>query len=158
MRKLSPKKKINSNSKIKNSTSVKKDGITFKSKLELFTYENLIKNNILNFEYEKRKFVLQENFEFQNDSFEVNKKTKDIDLLSNKIRPITYLPDFSCINDNKEGWVIEVKGFNSDVFPLKWKLFKNHLRKNSYNVTLYKPNNQKNVLKIIELIKQKYYK
>ena len=37
------------------------------------------------------------------------------------IRSITYLPDFTNL---KDGWIIEVKGLKSDVFNLKWKLFK----------------------------------
>lgn len=36
-------------------------------------------------------------------------------------------------------------------------MFKDYLVRNNYNVDLYKPNNQQNVIKCIELIKSKYY-
>ena len=68
-----------------------------------------------------------------------------------KVRAITYTPDF--IDPNGK-WIIEVKGFANDVFPLKWKLFKNYLNQNSVPVpTLYLPKNQTQVKKTIELIK-----
>jgi len=36
-------------------------------------------------------------------------------------------------------------------------MFKKYLLDNEYKVTLYKPNNQGNVLKTIDMIKAKYY-
>ena len=38
-----------------------------------------------------------------------------------KVRAMTYTPDFV---DPNNKWIIEVKGYANDVFPLKWKLFK----------------------------------
>lgn len=153
--------------KIKNATSLEYKGMTFKSKLELFTYNKLLEAGINDFKYEQEKFTLMEPFEFNNDSVEMyertvkgyegNGKMKLYGPVTNNIRGITYLPDFTCIRDDKTGYVIEVKGYNNDVFPLKWKYFKEHLIKNGYNLTLYKPNNQGNVLKTIEMIKEKYY-
>lgn len=140
--------------KIKNATALEYKGIKFKSKLELYTYTKLLENNINNFKYEEKKFTLLEGFEFNNSSIEVRKDKEYADHTRN-IRPITYLPDFTCIDEEtKTGWIIECKGFNNDAFPLKWKWFKAHLVENGYNVTLFKPNNQQNVLKTIEYIKQ----
>lgn len=144
------------NKKIKNAKVLEIDGKRFKSKLELFTYNKLKENNILNFKYEEDKYVLLEGFEFNNSSIEVKKDKSFVESTKN-IRPITYTPDFTCVDENKNGWIIECKGFNNDVFPLKWKWFKDYLTKNNYNVTLYKPNNQQNVIETIELIKEKYY-
>lgn len=156
--------KRNKKSKIKNATSLVSNGLTFKSKLELFTYNKLVEANIADFKYEELKFVLLESFEFNAPSIEAFEKTSKEDgktryfeEVTQAIRPITYLPDFTCVDENKQGWIIECKGYPNDAFPLKWKWFKEHLVKNGYNVTLYKPNNQQNVLKTIELIKQKYY-
>jgi hypothetical protein len=142
--------------KIKNAVSLVANGLTFKSKLELFTYNKLIEAGIIDFKYEEKKFVLLEAFEFTNESYEL-KKDKSLVNASKNIRSITYLPDFTNIDDFNNGWVLECKGYPNDAFPLKWKWFKDHLVKNNYNVTLYKPNNQANVLKTIELIKNKYY-
>lgn len=148
------KSKKTINKKVRNAESKEVNGIKFRSKLEAFTYNKLLEAGISNFTYEKDKFVLQTGFESTNISYEVN-SNKQFDILDFKIRPITYTPDFCCINDKKEGWIIEVKGFANDAFPIKWKMFKKYLVDNGYNVILYKPNNQGNVLKCIELIKNK---
>lgn len=108
---LKPKK---NSGKIKNATSLEVNGIKFKSKLELFTYNKLLENNIKDFKYEEYKFTLLNPFEFRNSSYEV-RKDKTFDTVTNNIRAITYLPDFTCINDEtKEGWIIEVKGYSND--------------------------------------------
>ncbi len=148
--------KIASKGKIKNATKLEYNGLTFKSKLELFTYKALIEAGIVDFKYEEYKFVLVEPFESLTDSYEV-KKDKSYDLSTKSIRAMTYLPDFTRLNDKGEGWIIECKGFPNESFTLKWKLFKLHLLENGYDVTVYKPNNQMNVNKTIELIKEKYY-
>ncbi len=57
----------------------------------------------------------------------------------------------------KTGWILEDKGYSNDSFPMKWKMFKHLLTEEGFNVSLYLPNNQGNVLKAIEDIKSKYY-
>ncbi len=148
-------KKIN-NGKIKNATALEANGLKFKSKLELFTYNKLVESGIKDFKYEEVKFQLMEPFTYNNDSIEA-KKDKSFEATTSNIRGITYLPDFTCITENKKGWIIEVKGYANDGFANKWKEFKSHLVSNGYDVTLYKPNNQQNVIKTINLIKEKYY-
>lgn len=158
-KKLNPTK----NKKVRNAVALEWEGKSFKSKLELYTYQKLLENGINNFKYEEDKFTLLEGFEFNNDSVEVYNRKIDgnemklYDNTTNIIRPITYLPDYTCINEDKTGWIIECKGYPNEAFPLKWKMFKDHLVKNGYNVTLYKPSNQQTVLKTIELIKTRYY-
>lgn len=150
--------------KIRNATpTTSRDGVKFRSKLELYTYNKLKEANIKDFLYEEEKFVLMEGFTFENDSVEDFEskvggvKTKFFDNVVPNIRSITYLPDFTNINHKtKTGWIIECKGYSNDAFPLKWKMFKRWLTDRGYKVDLYKPNNQKNVLKCIELIKEKY--
>ncbi len=142
--------------KIKNATSLESNGLIFKSKLELFTYNELVKAGINDFKYEEEKFTLLESFVFPFDSYEA-KKDKSFDTVSPNIRPITYLPDFTRLDDLGRGWILECKGYPNEAFPLKWKWFKQHLVENDYEVTLYKPNNQQNVLKTIDSIKNKYY-
>lgn len=153
--------------KIKNATRLEVDGIKFRSKLEAFCYSKLKENGIDNFEYEKIKFVLQEPFIFSGTSIESYEKKeretgikiRGFDEAKNSIREITYLPDFVCVDaELKTGWIIECKGYSNDAFPLKWKMFKRFLNEEGFNVSLYLPNNQGNVLKTIQSIKDKYYR
>ena len=134
--------------KIRNATKCTYKGIKFRSKLELFTYKQLeqagIKSN-----YETKRFTLMDGFHFKAESIEPRPKGYIINTM--KGRAIKYSPDFIVPNGK---WIIEVKGFANDVFPLKWKLFKNYLNQNSVPVpTLYLPKNQTQVKKTIELIK-----
>lgn len=153
MKVLKPKR---NKGKIKNATSLEVNGLKFKSKLELFTYNKLVDAGFEDFKYEEVKFQLMEPFTYNNNSTELH-KDKTYDVKTNNIRGITYLPDFTCIREDKTGWIIEAKGFSNDSFPLKWKWFKEYLVKNGYNLELFLPNNQQNVLTTINLIKQKYY-
>jgi hypothetical protein len=141
-------KKKPTNKKIRNAISSVYKGIKFRSKLELFTYQQLEQAGIKSL-YEKKKFVLMEGFRFPNRTVEPHKTKGYIDMTV-KIRDITYTPDFVDPNDK---WIIEVKGFANDVFPLKWKLFKNHLMENSLGYVLFLPKNRKQVLETIQLIK-----
>ena len=102
-----------SKGKIKNATEIEQDGLKFKSKLELFTYNKLKEAGITDFKYEEYKFVLIDSFECPFDSYEV-KKDKTFDTVTPKIRSMTYLPDFTRLNENNEGWILEVKGYNND--------------------------------------------
>tara|TARA_R110002051_G_scaffold269943_1_gene330232 strand:- start:5303 stop:5761 length:459 start_codon:yes stop_codon:yes gene_type:complete len=147
------RRKIKANKKVRNATSKVYKGIKFRSKLELFTYKKLEEAGIKSL-YEERKFVLMEGFRFEQDSIEPsNKRATKGEYINNsdKVRDITYTPDFV---DPNGKWIIEVKGFANDVFPLKWKLFKNYLQKLGDPPVLYLPKNQKQVLETIELINQ----
>ena len=137
-----------SNKKVRNAISKVYRGIKFRSKLELFTYKELQKAKIKSL-YEQKKFVLMTGFYFTNNC--VEPKKKDYIGITTKVRDITYTPDFV---DPNGKWIIEVKGYANDVFPLKWKLFKKHLLDHGYTYALFLPKNQKQVLKTIELIKQ----
>lgn len=158
--------------KIKNAKSKTIDGIKFKSGLEAYCYTKLKENGIKDFTYEGTTFVLQDKFisntsglETYNKTEEVfnkGKKTKRLRVkfgeITNNIRSITYTPDFVCLNeDTKSGWIVETKGFRTDSFKVKWKMFKKYLKDNGYVISLYTPNTQENTLKCIESIKSKYY-
>ncbi len=146
--------------KIKNAKKKVIDGIQFKSSLEAFCYTQL-KNNGLSFEYEGHKFILQDKFVSSVKSYEVKSTksgktiSKSFEEISPKIRAITYTPDFVCINENKEGWIIETKGFKMSDFKLKWKMFKKLISQHGFKVDLYMPDTQENVIKAINLIKNK---
>ena len=93
------------------SKKVKIDGHTFDSKREAEYFQILkvleLSGKIKDLELQK-EFVLQE-------KFKLGKKT---------IRPITYRADFTYISteDNKLH-IIDVKGYRTDVYRLKKKMF-----------------------------------
>ena len=114
--------------RVKNATSVDKYGIHFRSKLELYTYEAFMKAGIP-VKYEPKHFTLLPKFEY----------------LGEKIRPITYLPDFI-----GKGFVVECKGLIGDSFPLRYKLFKYYLKRHRSKMTCYLVRNHKQVDEMIK--------
>ena len=124
---------MNSKGKVKNATAVDKYGLHFRSKLELYTYEAFMKAKIP-VKYEPKHFTLLPKFEW----------------MGEKIRPITYLPDFV-----GRGFIVECKGLITDSFPLRWKLFKYYLKKHHSKAKLYLVRNHKQVDEMVEEIKSK---
>ena len=100
-----------SEGRVKNATKVDKYGLHFRSKLECYTYEAFMKAGI-SVEYEPKHFTLLNKFEFGKE----------------KIRAITYLPDFIGSYKNNK-FVVECKGMITESFPLRWKLFKYYLKR-----------------------------
>ena len=127
------------------------DGITFASGLEKYMYQALKKNKIRAV-YEGETFVLQEGFMFDNESYErqSNGKGDMVNRGSKKILNIKYTPDF--VSDS---FIIECKGRANESFPMRWKMFKKYVKENLPHVTLYKPQNQKECDKVVELIIKK---
>ena len=127
------------------------DGIQFASGLEKYMYLALKKAKIIS-KYEGKTYILQEGFEFKNKSYErqSNGKGEMVNRGSKKVLPIKYTPDF--ISDS---FIIECKGRANESFPIRWKMFKKHVKENLKHVTLYKPQNQKECDKVVELIKTK---
>ena len=95
---------------------------------------------------------MQEGFEFEVESYErqANGKGDLINRGCKKILPIKYTPDF--IGDD---FIIETKGRANESFPMRWKLFKRLVMNQFPTVTLYKPQNQKECDRTIELILSK---
>ena len=124
------------------------DGITFASGLERYMYQALKKAKI-KAKYEGQTYVLQEAFNFKIDSFErqANGKGDMVNRGQKKILNIKYTPDF--VSDS---FIIECKGRANESFPIRWKMFKNYVNRNMKHVTLYKPQNQKECDKVVELI------
>ena len=127
------------------------DGITFASGLERYMYQALKKAKI-HTDYEGCTFTLQEGFILDNSSYErqSNGKGDMVDRGNKKILPIKYTPDFIGYD-----YVIECKGRANESFPLRWKMFKKYVNNRMAHVTLYKPQNQKECDKVIELIIKK---
>jgi len=98
-------------SKIRNATKTKFNGIEYKSKLEAYFAQKLTFLGVA-FGYETETFVIMEGFTY----------------IKQKIRAMTYTPDFT--NDK---WVVELKGFETDYYKLKAKLFKKYMVDNKFN-------------------------
>ena len=124
------------------------DGIQFASGLEKYMYQAL-KRAKIKAVYEGATFVLQEDFKFSVDSYErqSNGKGQMVNRGQKKIQNIKYTPDF--VSDS---FIIECKGRANESFPLRWKMFKKHVKEHLKHVTLYKPQNQKECDLVVNLI------
>ena len=124
------------------------DGITFASGLEKYMYQALKKAKIKAL-YEGATFELQQGFMFNIASFErqSNGKGDMVNRGQKKIQSIKYTPDFI-----SPSFIIECKGRANESFPMRWKMFKKYVNWKMKHVTLYKPQNQKECDKVIELI------
>jgi len=120
--------------KVRNATPTTYDKINFKSKLEVFCYKLLLKNNI-EANYEKHKFIILDSFKYNDEA----------------VRQMTFKPDFVVLDE----FVIECKGWANESFPLRWKFFKHFLYQNSIQLDLYLPRNQKQVIEAVETILRK---
>jgi len=130
------------------SKKVTYDGIKFASGLEKYMYQAL-KSFKIHAVYEGATFELQESFMFDVNSYERqgNGKGDMINRGQKKIQNIKYTPDF--VSDS---FIIECKGRANESFPLRWKMFKKHVKANLPHVTLYKPQNQKECDQVVGLI------
>jgi hypothetical protein len=133
------------------SKKVTYDGIRFASGLEKYMYLALKEAKIVA-RYEGETYVLQDSFEFNNESYErqANGKGQMINRGQKKIQNIKYTPDF--VSDS---FIIECKGRANESFPIRWKMFKKYVKERLKHVTLYKPQNQKECDLVIELITNK---
>ena len=124
------------------------DGIQFASGLEKYMYQALKKAKI-KAKYEGQTYTLQSDFTFDVDSYErqANGKGDMVNRGQKKIQSIKYTPDFV-----SSSFIIECKGRANESFPIRWKMFKKYVNDNLKHVTLYKPQNQKECDKVIDLI------
>ena len=99
--------------------------------------------------YEGQTYELVPSFGFKNNSYERqgNGKGEYKNRGNKKILNIKYTPDFV-----GTGFIIECKGRANESFPIRWKLFKAFVHENLPNVTLYKPQNQKECEETVSLI------
>ena len=127
------------NKKIRNATTSKIKGITFKSQTEKMVYRTLIERGI-DVKYEPKTFVLWDGFtaitpfydqetdrqqELRNEGLE-HKTPKMLVLKKASVVGIRYTPDFYFKVGDVDIW-FEVKGIENDVFYIKKKLFRKFL-------------------------------
>jgi hypothetical protein len=124
------------------------NGITFASGLEKYMYKAL-KDAKIDFQYEGETFELLPSFTFKNDCIErqANSKGDFINRGNKKVLNLKYTPDF--VGDS---FIIETKGRANESFPLRWKMFKYLMSLMNDKRALYKPQNQKECDKTVEII------
>ena len=120
------------NKKVKNATPTIVGGIQFLSKLEAYTYEQLLENNIP-CEYAKVRYEIIKPFVYDNE----------------KVRAMTYKPDFT--GDN---FVIECKGHCTDAWKVRVKLIKRRFSKDYKHLKFYIVSSKKLVDEMIKEIKE----
>ena len=134
--------------KVKNAKKSTYDGKNFQSNLELYCYKQLEEAEIP-VEYEEHTFTIFPATVYPQACYEGT--SKKLYNKGSKIRPITYTPDFV---DPNGKFIIETKGYANESFPLRWKLFKKHLKDNNHHYVLFMPRNKKQVDEVVDLIKQ----
>ena len=117
------------NKKVKNASITEYNGIKFRSKLEKEVAKTLDDLNI-KYEYENKKFILIPSFRYENEL----------------IRQISYTPDFIIGN-----LIIECKGFPTDSWKIKRKLFLNYLVNKENNYIFVEIKSVKNLLDLIDM-------
>ena len=128
---------MSENKKIKNTHPKEYNGIKFRSQLEVTTYKTLIENGFTP-KYEEETFILWDGFIpsvpfYTKNSFK--RKNHNIEIVSKftckDMRPLTsmiYTPDFTFDYKGKH-IIIEVKGFSTDTFVYRFKMFRASLEK-----------------------------
>jgi len=151
------------NLKIK-TTSNRKDrmflGKLYKSKLEKIMAMCLHEQG-LPINYETKKIVLFNAIDSDVKSYKRTTNGKGIfkNRMFSKVSEISYTPDFvdSESHFGKKGsFIIEVKGFPTPIFNLRYKLFERHCTLNYENVDLYMPRTADDCYETAKLIKDKY--
>lgn len=127
---------------------VEYDGILFASGLEVYCYKQLKLHDLIPaFQYEKQSHVVVESFSYTKDCWEKTNTSKNFEQKRQKIQSISYTPDFESAKS-----IIETKGRQTDVFSMRWKLFKKHLVDTGQEKDLFMPSNQKEVDLCIKII------
>ena len=116
----------------------------FASAIEKYCSDKLRESGI-EFSYEEKQFTLMDSFRFTNKYFKMtNKKKLMSDRTDSVQQPIRYTPDFMG-KDHK--WIIETKGYlpSHHDFPMRWKIFLNHIMENNLGYDVYLAKNKQQV-------------
>ena len=138
------------NKKIKNANPLEYNGIRFKSRVEVSIYKLLEAHNI-EAKYENKTFVLSPSIRPTVPFYNRTKKAGFHSIMS-PINNITYTPDFTFMYNNILV-IVEVKGFENDVFPVKRNLFRKLLETLDTYCMFFEVRTQKEMLEALEVIK-----
>ena len=121
--------------RVRSANPMEYNGIQFKSQLEVMTYKTLMQEG-LNPEYEKHPYLIWEGFIPTIPFYTKNtlkRKDKRCTPLSRNtmmahkpVNGIVYMPDFYFEYEGKKV-LIEVKGFETEIFKMKFKMFRKYL-------------------------------
>lgn len=140
------------NKKIRNATPSQYNGIEFKSIIETMVYRTLVANGFEP-QYEPIKFIL---FQGERPTIPFYTKTKKelLKLDMSKLRNSTYTPDFYFEYKGIKV-IIEAKGQTNDVFPLKFKMFRQLLESmpDKENYLIFEIFSKRQLLEAINVIK-----
>ena len=137
------------NKKIKNATKTTESGIAFKSETEARIYKALVAEGFDPL-YEKVTFTLSEKIRPTVPFFNRLKGLLGLDM--KPVQAITYTPDFT-FEYNGILIVIEVKGFENDVFPVKRNLFRKHLETLNQPSMFFEVRTKKELLEALRIIR-----
>lgn len=143
------KEKEIKNKKIKNANKTNFAGVSFKSDIEARIYKTLIEEGITP-KYEEMTFTLSKKIRPSVPFFNRLKGLFTLD--SRPIQAITYTPDFTFYYNNIL-IIIEVKGFENDVFPVKKNLFRKHLENLNQDCMFFEIRTKKELLDALKIIK-----
>lgn len=131
------------------------DGVKMKSRLEGTMYQ-LLKDNKIPFKYESDSFILFDSFTFNNDYYArlASGKGDYCNRGYKKVNTITYKPDFVIKTDNYFA-IIETKGYATEAYNMRMKMFKNYLNKNNITCDIFVPQVKSECIETIEIIKNK---
>lgn len=161
---------MSKNKKIRNATTTRIRGITFKSQTEKMVYRTLVDKGITP-EYEPQTFTLWDGFtpvtpfydqetdkqqDKRNQEENDGRKTSKILVLkSSPVIGIRYTPDFHFVKDGVQVW-IEVKGIENDVFYIKKKMFRKYLddlrEKEGVNSIFFEIYTKRQVLQALQIV------
>lgn len=137
------------NKKIKNASKIDFLGIKFKSHLEALIYKTLIENGITPI-YEGKTFEFVPRLRPTVPFFKRIQKVFKLEM--KPLQPITYTPDFT-FEYNNMLIIIEAKGMENDVYPVKRNLFRRYLESMNKPVLFFEVRTKKEVLEAIRIIK-----
>ena len=140
------------NKKIKNATPLEYDGISFKSKLEKMAYQTLREKGFP-VQYEPRKFIIWEGFKPTVPFYNKDTITRELKLDNKKIINMTYSPDFIFYYNGYQV-ILEMKGMENSVFPIKKKVFRKWLEEHEPKSIYFEIYTKRQLLQAIEIIKQ----
>lgn len=137
------------NKKIKNASKIDFLGIKFKSHLEALIYKTLVENGITPI-YEGKTFEFVPRLRPTVPFFKRIQKVFKLEM--KPLQPITYTPDFT-FEYNNMLIIIEAKGMENDVYPVKRNLFRRYLESMNKPVLFFEVRTKKEVLEAIRIIK-----
>lgn len=138
------------NRKVMNASISTYRGVEFKSKLEGKAYELFLDAGLAP-EYELEAITLLDGFKPSVGFYTTPEKGRVLGLNSYVVRKTTYTPDF--IIRGRRNYYIETKGFKTDSYNIKVKLFRRWLEDNDPTAYFFEVKTLNQVRQAINIIK-----